>query len=64
MIRMPISQVRVQRFGQSSRSRRSAAFHTALTRCLEGLFAQRVNLPVRMRAGVPGDPGVTVSSRR
>jgi len=34
------------------------------TTCLEGRFAQRVVLPVRRSAGVPGDPGVTVSSRR
>ncbi|HZI73791.1 MAG TPA: nucleotidyl transferase AbiEii/AbiGii toxin family protein, partial [Gemmatimonadales bacterium] len=31
---------------------------------LEGRFAQRVSLPVRRSAGVPGGLGVTVSSRR
>jgi len=34
------------------------------TPCLEGRFAQRASLPVRRSAGVPGCPGVTVSSRR
>ena len=35
-----------------------------LTRCLEGLFAQRVSLPVRRWADVAHCPGVTVSSRQ
>ena len=35
---------------------RPAGFEPA-TRCLEGRYAQRVSLPVRRSAGVPGCPG-------
>jgi hypothetical protein len=36
----------------------------SMTDCLEGRYAQQVSLPVRRSAGVPGCPGMTVSSRR
>ena len=45
-----------QYFSQLGDLARPAGFEPA-TRCLEGRYAQRVSLPVRRSAGVPGCPG-------
>ena len=50
--------------GRGRQPRQERPSRSALTTCLEVRSAQRVVLPVGRSAGVPGDPGVTVSSRR